>query len=495
MGNTNTRLPLVNCKGGSGRKAVGSVPPACLAALALFSLGACAPNLGDKPQIQPPGSYETAKSFAAPVAEWPQETWWKAYGDPQLDQLIDEALAGSPDLKIAAARVRAAEAMADITGANLWPTVIGVASVQETEETLNNGFPPAFKPYLPRGWHHAAEIAAGLDYELDFFGKNRAALAAATSDADAAKADEAEARLQISTAVAGTYTVLVQLFADQQAAKDAVRTRRESAALVEKRWKSGLENEGSLSLARAQLQAAEVESDTVDRLTALTRDQLAALLGKGPDRGLAIVPSADQKIHSAGLPASLAADLIGRRPDVVAARLSAEAAASRIDVANANFYPNVDLTGIYGLQTLDAKFLIQGASEMGAFGPAIHLPIFDYGRNTGIYRGARAGYDAAVAVYDKTLTNALQEVADAYANRRGLSQELGHARGSLAEGENAYRIVRLRYDAGLSRYIDVLTAENVLFMQRRAVADLEAQSFAYDIALVRALGGGYGVKN
>ena len=102
MGNTNTRLPLVNCKGGSGRKAVGSVPPACLAALALFSLGACAPNLGDKPQIQPPGSYETAKSFAAPVAEWPQETWWKAYGDPQLDQLIDEALAGSPDLKIAA---------------------------------------------------------------------------------------------------------------------------------------------------------------------------------------------------------------------------------------------------------------------------------------------------------------------------------------------------------------------------------------------------------
>ena len=132
---------------------------------------------------------------------------------------------------------------------------------------------------------------------------------------------------------------------------------------------------------------------------------------------------------------------------------------------------------------------------MGAFGPAIHLPIFDYGRNTGIYRGARAGYDAAVAVYDKTLTNALQEVADAYANRRGLANELGHARGSLAEGENAYRIVKLRYDAGLSRYIDVLTAENVLIMQRRAVADLEAQSFAYDIALVRALGGGYGVKN
>ena len=179
----------------------------------------------------------------------------------------------------------------------------------------------------------------------------------------------------------------------------------------------------------------------------------------------------------------------------MAARLGAEAAASRIDVANANFYPNVDLTGLYGLQTLDIKYLAQGSSAMGAFGPAIHLPIFDYGRNTGIYRGARAQYDAAVAVYDKTLTGALHEVADAYANQRGLAAELKDAHASLAESENAYRIVRLRYDAGLSRYLDVLTAENLLLQQRRAVTDLESQAFAYDVALVCALGGGFTEKN
>ncbi len=466
-----------------------------IAALAVFSLTACAPDLGEMPQTQSAASYETAKSFAAPVADWPSNSWWKAYGDPQLDQLIDEALAGSPDLKIVSARVRGAEAMADVTGANLWPTVVGSASTQETEQTLNNGFPLAYRPLLPHGWHHAAEISAGLEYQLDFFGKNRAALEAATSAAEAAKADEAEARLQISTSVAGAYAVLVQLFADRQAAKDAVRVRRESAALVEQRLKSGLENEGALSQARALLEADEVQSDTVDRLIALTRNQLAALLGKGPDRGLAILPSAAQKIRSAGLPASLAADLIGRRPDVVAARLSAQAAASRVDVANANFYPDVDLTGAYGLQTLDLKYLMQGASLMGAFGPAIHLPIFDYGRNTGIYRGARAEYDAAVAVYDKTLTGALREVADAYANQRGLADELRHAHASLAESENAYRIVKLRYDAGLSRYLDVLTAENLLLGERRTVADLEAQSFSYDVALVRALGGGYRANN
>ena len=198
----------------------GGFPRAGIATVALLTLAACAPDLGDMPQIRPVASYETAKSFTAPIAAWPSDEWWKAYGDPQLNQLIEEALVGSPDLQVAAARVRGADAMADITGANLWPTVVGGAGMQETEQTLNNGFPAAFKPYLPRGWHHAAQIDAGFEYQLDFFGKNRAALAAATSDAQAARAEEAEARLQISTAVAATYAVLEQLFADQQTAKN-----------------------------------------------------------------------------------------------------------------------------------------------------------------------------------------------------------------------------------------------------------------------------------
>ncbi len=454
-------------------------------------VAACVPDLGPLPQMPAASSFETAKSFATPAAEWPSDSWWKAYGDPQLDQLIDEALAGSPDLKIAAARVRGAEAMSDIAGANLWPTIVGGAGLQETEETQNIGFPAMFRPYLPRSWHHAAQMSAGFEYQLDFFGQNRAALAAALSDAEAAKAEEAEARLQISAAVAGSYAVLTQLFADRQTARDAVRVRAKSATLVEQRWKNGLENEASLSQTRAQLEAAQAESDAVDRLIALTRDQIAALLGKGPDRGLSINPVGARQLRSAGLPASLAADIAGRRPDVAVARRNAEAAAARSNAARANFYPNVDLTGVYGLQTLDAKFLMQSTSEMGAFGPAIHLPIFDHDRNTGIYRGARAQYDAAIALYDKTVLNALREVADAYANRRGLDGELVHARASLAESEDAYRVVKIRYGAGLSRYLDVLTAENMLLQQRRAVTDLEAQAFAYDVALVCALGGGY----
>jgi len=464
---------------------------ACLTAAALIPLTGCAPDLGPRPNIQPPATYETARSFAAPQTAWPQEAWWKAYGDPQLDTLIDEAVKGSPDLKMAAARVRAAEAMADISEAMLWPTVVGDGTIMEATVTQNLGFPPMFQPYLPKGFHNAALVTAGIEYQLDLFGKNRASFEQALSAAEAAKADEAEARLQISTGVAAYYAVLMQLFSDQATAEEAVNLRRQSADLVEKRFKSGLENEASLSQARAQLEGAKVQSATVGALIARTRHAIAALLGKGPDYASSILPAGAHPLHTSGLPSALAADLIGRRPDVVAARRTVEAAASGIDVANANFYPNVDLTGLYGLGTLDAKYLLKSSSQVGGFGPAIHLPIFDYGRNTGIYRASRAKYDAAVALYDKTLTGALRDVADAYSNRRTLEDQLVHAHASLAQSENAYRVVHVRYEAGLARYLDVLTAENLLLVQRMAVADLEAQAFAYDIALVRALGGGY----
>lgn len=463
---------------------------ASVAAIVLAVAAGCAPQLGDLPQLVRPETLSTSTSFAAPKGDWPLDNWWKAYGDDQLDKLIEEALRDSPDLRIADARIRGAEAAASVEGANLWPTVSADGALQETEASLNQGTPPAYRSILPKGWHHAAQIKASVQYELDFFGKFREGLKAADSEADAARVEASAARLQISAAVAGTYAHLMQLFADQNAAADAIRIRSDSADVVRKRWKAGMESEASYAQAQAQLKATKVEARDIERQISVTRNQIAALLGKGPDRGLSITLS-PHVVNPASLPSKLAVDLIGRRPDVVAARHITEAAAARINVANANFYPNVDLTGYFGLQTLDARLLIQGASEMGSFGPAIHLPIFDYGRNTGIYKGARAQYDIAAAQYDKAVTTALREVADAYANRRALDDELGDARSSLADIENAHRIIRIRYEGGFARYLDVLTAESALLQQRRAVVDLQAQTFAADVALVQSLGGGF----
>jgi NodT family efflux transporter outer membrane factor (OMF) lipoprotein len=443
-----------------------------------------------------PAALDSAKSLAAPAAEWPVEAWWTAYHDPQLDRLVADALKDSPDLKMAAARVRAAEAMADINESLLWPTVVGDASLMETEITQNIGIPNTplgqmFQQNLPKGIHHMAALSLGMQYQLDLFGKNRANFRAALTAAEAARADEASAKLQIAAGMATYYAILTQLFADQATCENAVSVRSESVALVEKRFNAGLENEASRSQARAQVEAAKVQLEAVMAAVSRVRHAIAALAGKGPDYGLSITPAGTHPLRSDGLPSALAADLIGRRPDIVAARKTVEAAGYGIDAANANFYPNVDLTGMYGLGTLDAKYLFRNSSEMAGIGPALRLPIFDYGRNDSIYRASRAKYDAAVALYDKTLTGALREVADAYGDRKALESQLVHARNALGESENAYRVIRVRYDAGLARYIDVLTVEDRLLAIRMAVADLEAQAFAHDIALIRALGGGY----
>jgi NodT family efflux transporter outer membrane factor (OMF) lipoprotein len=461
-----------------------------IAAVAVLA-AACAPDLGTPPQISTAASYETARSFSAAPASWPEDQWWKAYGDPQLDGLIDEALAGSPDLKIAEARFREADAAVEQAGSTLWPTLTANGATQPTQESLNQGFPSQYRSLLPHGWHTQSSATANLSYELDFFGKNRASLAAATSDSEAAAIDVAAARVTLSTAVASAYADLMRLGADREAALEALRVRQDSAKLVADRVKQSLENVGELNQENARLHSAEANVDLIDGEIARTRDEIAALLGKGPDRGLDIAMPHGVVPKALGLPPALAVDLVGRRPDIVAARLRTEAAASRIDVAHADFYPNIDLSAYYGLQSIDLASLVQKSSIIGQVGPAIHLPIFDGGKIESGYRNARAEYDEAVANYDKTLTHALQDVADAAADERALAKQLTDARAALAESENAYRIAKLRYQGGLSRYLDVLTAEDTLVGLRQQVADLEAQAFTQDVALVRALGGGF----
>jgi NodT family efflux transporter outer membrane factor (OMF) lipoprotein len=466
-----------------------------VAAALILVATACAPDLGAPPQIAPAASYETARSFTAPASAWPDEAWWKAYNDPVLNQLVDEAIAGSPDLKIAEARLREADAAQEQAGSALWPTLTASGSVQPTRESLNQGFPTVFQSFLPHGWHTQGNLQGNFEYELDLFGKNRAALAAATSESEAAAVDAAEARVTLSTSVANAYANLMRLSADRDASVEALHVRNESAALIDDRVKQQLENVGEANQEKSRVASAKADLDAIDGQIAHARDEIAALLGKGPDRGLDIALPKGITVKALGLPPTLAVDLVGRRPDIVAARLRAEAAASRIDVAHADYYPNIDISGFYGVQSLGLSTLLQKASIAGEIGPAIHLPVFDGGKIESGYRNARAEYDESVATYDKTLTRALQDIADAAADERALAQQLQHARVALAESENAYRIAKLRYSGGLSRYLDVLTAEDTLVTLKRQVADLEAQAFTQDVALVRALGGGFVIKS
>jgi NodT family efflux transporter outer membrane factor (OMF) lipoprotein len=471
----------------------GSPARALLIGAALIALAGCAaiPHMAAAPKIETPADLATAQSFTGPTQDWPQGRWWDAYNDPQLSALIDEALKNSPTLAQAEARLRSAGAQADVQRAAGLPQISASAKVLESEQSRNLGFPPQFAAFLPKGFKDYGRASLDASYDLDLFGKNRAALAAAVSEAAAARADAAQSRLTLSAAVAQAYGDLARLGAERDAAAQTVSDRRLIGDLVAQRLKNGIDSRAELKQAQAATPTSQAELESLDEQIAIARHKLAALVGAGPDRGLDITMPKPGAVKAFGLPADLAANLIGRRPDIVAARLRVEEAGKKIAVARAGFYPNISLMASIGQEALGLRYFTQQASQIGSIGPAITLPIFEGGRLRATYRGSRADYDAAVAAYDETLVTALQDVADTAASIQSAQRQVAERREALAAGEAGYKVARLRFEGGLSTYVAVLSAEDSVITQRRALADAEARAFTLDIALVRALGGGF----
>lgn len=459
-----------------------------LAGSATLSACAAIPALGPQPAIRPASTLAASQSLTPTVEAWPGDGWWESYGDPQLSALIGEALADAPDLAAAAARLRTAQGYAQQAGAALYPAIEASGSVGYVQQSENNGVPAQF---VPDGWRQQGKIGIGLSFDLDLWGKNKAARAAALSDAEAARFELAQARLALTTNIAAAYADLASLHAQRDTLQSALAIREDTLRLVAARVTTGIDTRAELKQAESRVPAARAELAATDEAIALTRNAIAALTGAGPDRALSITRPSVAALKAQGVPAGASLDLVGRRPDIAAARASVEAAGSRIKVARASFYPNISLSALIGLQSLGLDNLFKGGSTFGSAGPAISLPIFSGGALQGQYRGARGSYDESVARYDARLVQAVREVADAATSQKALAVRLSESRRSLADAEEGNALARRRYKGGLSTYLDVLSAEEGVLQARRTVAELEARAFVLDIAMVRALGGGF----
>jgi NodT family efflux transporter outer membrane factor (OMF) lipoprotein len=432
--------------------------------------------------------FAATQSFAAPPASWPSDGWWLAYKDPQLSALISEGLANAPDLRVAAARFARAQALAGEAASAELPTLNGTGQIGTTKQTYNYIIPPAF---VPKGWKVFGVSTLNLSWDLDFFGRTREAAAAAHLQAQEAEAEAADTRLTLSTGIAAAYATLQRQFAEQDAARDAAEVRRHTAALLEDRFRNGLENQGAVERAQADLATAQADLASLAEDIGLTRNQIAALTGAGPDRGLAITRPATVATVNFGLPPGLKLDLIGRRPDVIAAKLGAQAATRRIKVASAAFYPDVTISANLGLQALGLNNLIKAGSDYGTAGPAISLPLFDGGLLRGQYRQAEADYQIAVGQYDAALIQALRDVADVAVSEHALTARLEDSSRAEQHALQAWQTEQRRYAGKLATYLDVLTAEDALITARRTAATLRTRAFTLDISLIRALGGGF----
>ena len=461
-------------------------------AIAAAILTACASTHSLAPQssMTKPDSLVVSQALSGSSVSadgWPDSQWWTRFGDPQLDQLIKEGLEGSPTLRVAAARTRAALAQAGIEDSARYPHLS--AQYQGLRERVpNQSLFPA--PYAGN-WESFNNLQATLSWEVDFWGKNRSAYERALGEARATAVDAQAARLALSSNIAHTYVQLERAYLQLDVANATLAQRQQIYKLTQDRNEAGVDSKLELKQAESALPAAREQIAQFEEDIQLARNQLAALLGKGPDRGQTITRPAANALQAVVLPSRLPSELLGRRPDLLAQRWRVEAAAHGIDNAKAQFYPDVNLFALVGFQELGPTSLLTAGSRQIGGAASASLPIFDGGQRRSNLAGRDADYDIAVEQYNQTLADALRDVVDQLVSFKSLDEQRIQQREGLSTAQDAYDLATLRYREGVGNYLQVLTTETQLLSQRSLDADLKARSLDLSINLARALGGGF----
>lgn len=452
--------------------------------LAALALAGCASSSGIAPQAQ--ALPVSALGASAPFDHWPQADWWTRYNDPALNTLMAQALDHNLSLQLAQTRLQKAQAAAGLADAATLPQLgLGVDSTRQ-RFTANGPYPPPLAGAMQT--NSQALLSAG--YELDFWHKNRSALQAALSQVQAAEAEQQAARVMVSAAVARGYFQLARLVALREVAQASLAQRSQTLALVQQRLSAGLDTQVELRQAEGNLPLARGEEAQIDEQIALARHALAALLGQGPEATAGLSPRL-APVATPVWPDALPADLLAHRADISAAKARVQAALGQVDMAKAQFYPNINLNAFAGFASLGLSRWLDAGSQTYGVGPALHLPLFDGGRLRANLRASSADADAALQSYNQAVLDAARDVADQSASLQSLQVQQREQQAAHAAADAAYGLALQRYQAGLSTYLTVLTAENAVLAQRRAATDLKARALDLSVALNRALGGGF----
>lgn len=469
---------------GAGARPRALIP--ALLALTVLGLTACADLSGISPKAQ----LLDAASLGLPItstADFKTDAqWWRDFDDAQLSRLIEQALTANPSLKVVQARLARAQAGVDNTTAAAKPQLS--VNADATQQLYSaNGMVPA-----PLGGSVSSSGTAQLNgaWELDFFGKNRAALDAALGTVDAAQADAQAARILLATQVARSYFQLVRLNEHLGVAQQQLVQRRQLLKLVQDRVNAGMDTRLELLQAQGALPEAQLQMETLQEQLALAKNALQALIYK-ENTPLDLVLPSQSLTKNIATATHLPSDLLGGRADIAAARWRVEAANRTVDHATSQFYPNINLMAFAGFSSIGLNHLVSAGSQQWGVGPALHLPIFDAGRLRANLSGKTADLDAAIESYNVTVIEAVHDVVDQLTSRQAIGRQQTEQQAAQSYAENAHAIAVQRYEAGLGNYLQVLTAEAAVLHQRRQRVDLIARAIDTQLLLIRAVGGGY----
>lgn len=435
-----------------------------------------------------PRALEGERVGLAGVAAQPAaEGWWDSFQDPQLDRLIRAGMKDSPTLAQAQARVAEALAQTQSEQSMLLPHAKLDASALYQRAPQNYLIPP------PLAGHSfwMSQAGATLGWDVDFWGRQADAVHRAQALTDAARLDVDNARLMLAGAIAQAYVELYREDALADIARRSEEQRQNIVDITRRRVAAGLDTRLELREAEGQLPQARVARAQAQAAADFAVHRLAVLTGAGAEAYPSVMRPVLNVEAALPVPTALPINLLARRPDVLAARLSVTAADAQRQSDKAAFYPDVNLQALAGIASFGMSNLVQWNARGYGGGPLISLPLFDGGRLRAQYRGSEARLDAAIADYNDTVLHAVQQTADQITQLDALARERLDQQQTLDANEAAYKLAEERYRAGLASYLSVLNAETQVLAARQAMVDILAGQVVGRVTLLLAVGGSF----
>ncbi|MCC7039924.1 MAG: efflux transporter outer membrane subunit [Burkholderiales bacterium] len=436
-----------------------------------------------RPQVEAPAAWRVDYPKAADIAN---TKWWEQFGDPVLDDLIAIAVRENRDIRIAAARVDQFIGGLAATRSQLYPQLGYGAGVSRFRGS-RVGVTPIPEPVSP--YFTLYEGTLGASWQLDLFGRVRRLSEAAQAQVYASEQAQRGVILTVVSNVAASYIVLRAFDRQLEIAHTMAANFTETARIFDLRYKRGLVSMTEVSQVQSQVRQAQAAIPAIQQRIAAQENLISLLIGRDPGpipRGKPI----DQLVAPA-IPADLPSTLLERRPDILQAEQHLVAANANIGATRALYYPNISLTGALGSASTAFGSFLAGPASLWLIGANLAGPIFTFGGIAGQVHSAEAAQRAAVQGYQQTILNAFRETNDALAgtqNRLAESKEQGERVVALREFA---RLSQLRFDKGIAGYLDVLIAENELFVAELASVTIMAERHVQVVNVYQAMGGGW----
>jgi multidrug efflux system outer membrane protein len=467
--------------------------PLVYAMLAAMLMSGCAAPAFQQPPVETPAGFKEAAEndrwkIAQPSEAQPRGEWWKAFNDPALDRLINDAAIANQNLAASAARVKQARALAGVAQADRTPQVGVQAGAQRGRASPVSLNLPAETVVPPA---NVFQASLGASYEVDLFGRVASNVSAAQADAEASQAMFRSVLLAVQADVAQTYFRLRAADAELDLLRDTVRMRGENVRITQRRFDLG--DIGELDLARAKTEFATTSSEAIalERQRAQLEHALAILLGRPAAAFEAgrnpLLASTSMPVIPAGLPSAL----LERRPDIAAAQRAMVAANARIGVARAARFPVLALTGAGGGESAGLADLFNWSSRTWLLGAVMSLPLIDGGRGRNNVVRSEAVLEEAVATYRQDVLTAFGEVEDTLVGLRTLRGQANAIDDAVGSAQRSAELADKLYRSGRTSYLDLLDAQRNLANAQRTAVQLRGARASTTVALIRSLGGGW----